>query len=209
MASVDFEFDDREFRQAIELYMEATGKDLADTLNRMAKDVAFRAVKYAPIAPASEVRKYDPKFSGAAKRKTKARSERKYSSRLMYAKAAKRGFRKGGGIREEAEKLFKARSISRGFFKAIFVKLAKDFGKNSANKNLRQGFRASKSKGIKAKVTSLQAVLIGPRIYGDKASEGVAMLELAVKKAINEKLHDMVNFAYERMQKTANKYSGR
>ena len=57
----EFTFDVREFAEALRLYEEATSKEMAEVINKKARDVCFTAAKLTPRAKPAEITKFRPK----------------------------------------------------------------------------------------------------------------------------------------------------
>lgn len=182
--------------RAIELYQKATRKDLPDIMNRFNRNVAFKAVSKMPIADVRKIQRFDPKDP---------RSKKGKYPRLMYKLASKRGHRKGTGIKTAAELIYNKRMDSRGFLKAIFIKIASDYGGVSrARVNKKIGGSAGRARGIKASITRLKAEMIS----GLADEEAIQTIERAFPKALAAEVKNMEAYAKKKMDANAGKFSG-
>lgn len=126
-------FDNAEFVQALRDYMEATGKEAADVVNKKAVDVCFRAAKETPDADLADLAQYSPAkgLAGAPERKMFHAIATGNSSRG----ASKLGSAvKGKGNRKIATKIYNSRKRAKGYSKAIWYRIARDFGKKMRGK---------------------------------------------------------------------------
>jgi hypothetical protein len=181
---------------ALRFYGEALRKDGVDVVNRAAGNAAYEAARNMPKASIAEINKYNPDRKRGKTEKT----------RLMFALEAKNGKKKGEGIGKAATRRFKKRKSSRMFFKAIWIKMAKDIRGGRAGKAPHPGGAAAKSKGKKAKETNPVAVLTTGKIEPSAANEMDPVFKTALRKVV---LTDMLPYAQKKLSETNRKYSGR
>lgn len=188
---VSMSADVRSFHAALELYARATGKDMSDVLNHAAGNVALRAIGKTKKAMPSRMRTtatYDPD-----------RRPSTYKSRFHYALSAKQNRPTDAG---SVRRFFRRRRSSSGYNKAGFIQPARDFGKRTRLRPF-PGGDAARGRGKKSRPSTHVAVIDN---FADGADEvGREGVNAAMPFVVN----DMVSFAVRRMQKTANRFSGR
>lgn len=194
--SIEVKTSYKDATRAIELYRKATRKDLPDIMNRHGRNTAFRTVRHLKSTTRAKLSKHDPERIGSKRRK---------APRLFYALAAKDGYKRGSGIKDEARRRFEARDRSRGFLKAIFIKIASDYGaKMRSRANLQVGGEAGKSRAIKASITRLRTEMIS-----GLAEEGALReIKRAFALGLADATRDMEAYAKKKMDANAGKYSG-
>lgn len=182
--------------RAIEAYQKATRKDLPDIMNRFNRNTAFRTIRKLKSTTKAKLYRFNPEKKG---------SKRNKAPRLFYALSAQDGYKRGQGIKEEAMRRFQARDRSRGFLKAIFLKIASDYGaKMRTRVNLNVGGEAGKSRGIKATIMKLRAEMI----TGLAEPGALKEIDRAFRLALVEATRDMETYAKKKMDQNAGKYSG-
>lgn len=179
----------KQFKAALKQYQQATGKDMADVLNRAGANIAMRALSFTPQAKPSQIDRYSPDRSA-----------------LMHAlatKGTKHGkAKKGEGNKALAWKIYNSRKRGRGYIRAGWVEAAKDMGAKPRMK-VKPGGRAAKGYGRKASRIKLQG-----DIYN--FSEGAELVGLnPLKRAIVFVAADMKTYADKKLAKTARRFSGR
>ncbi len=107
--AVKFDVDISEMTRALRDYSAVSKRDLPKLINDAAIDVSFKAYGKAKKAKLGDI----PPFKTG----------------LYYALAAQRGFKKGQGIKKEAEKIHARRRSAVSYSKALFLALAGKLGK--------------------------------------------------------------------------------
>ena len=208
--AIDISFETKELTRALELYQEATGKDAADIVNRMAKDACFKAASKTKKVRKARIDKHDP---------TKRPS--KYPNRLFYAVAAKRGpLRKTqgqisrqkadggvsrrvfkGGREERALQYFNQAQQSRGYIAAGWLGVLRKMGVNTKIKPSEVLIRDALWRPA---TPNNPVAIIGNG--ANRAEEfGVDGLRAGLKFAAADKK----KYALKKLAKTAEEFSGR
>lgn len=187
-------FDQTEFKRALKLYESQSSKDFADVVNKAAIDACFIYPRYADAMKLSDLTPYNPLRKRGKSEKT----------RLFYALEARRGKRRGGGIRAAAEKRYQRRRSSKGYLKLMLLKSAKDLGANVRSKMPTVGSAAARGSATKATQFRLAADIA----TGFTDDAAVAKIAPAFKSALTVAARNMKTFAEKRMADTARKYSG-
>ena len=186
--SLDLTFNDKEFIEALELYQKLTNKTAAEIINKKAKDVCFKAAESTPILLQPKMTPFNPtikRWKGASK------GEKKYSNRMFYAMENKTG--------KDPAKEWKRRKASSGYSKAIWYRIARDFGAN-----LRGKFDIKTAKGKKAKPNNPVAVLDAKRL--DSVHLTATMMP-AFKKGMKIVERDTRGHVEKKLAEAAAKYS--
>lgn len=191
---------DREAREAFHLYVKATGKTMADTLNRAGGNAAFTAMKHVPAAKVSSMTEWNPKGrKGTAKQK-----------QYHHAIATKTGHPKGSGNAAAAVAGFNRRKSSRGFMAALFIEIARDFGEKRKLRTAGMGRESSKSKATKATPATRRAFLDTGFI--DDRRGGVDKLAAAWDKGLAHAIYgpsNLVEYALKQLAKQDAKHGSR
>lgn len=191
---------DREAREAFNLYVKATGKSMEDTLNRAAGNAAYYSIKEMPISRLESLHPHNP----SPDNKIGDSKER----RLFYALAVRdHGARKGQGVRRAAIKIYGGRKRAKGFVGAIFIKMAKDFGRRVTRK-MGQGPTTLESIGYRASAAHLVAAMES----GMVDVEVTKLLYTAFDKGLRKALYgprNMVEYALKQLAKQDAKHGAR
>ena len=196
MADLEVQLVDKEFRQALQDYQKASGKEFPEVINRAARNVAFRAISYTPKARLSKFKKYEP-------------GSPTNTGRLLHALATK-GTRlgkkkKGEGNLALAQKLYASKLQSRGYIAAGWLKAVKDLGGQPRGRlvQLRPGGKASKGGARKATVA---------RLYADifNTSTGAEIVgQQALLRAVDFVAKDMRTYIDRKLARIAKRHSAR
>lgn len=197
----DFSFDTSELREAFQLYEKATGKDAADILNRAAKNACIGgkglkgALQLTKLASVASINRFDPNKEAKGKA-TKKRA------RLHFALQAKKGMKKGEGIKAAATKAHNRRISARSYSKAIWGRLAVDFGAVLRGKFDIKGPKGEPAKAGPSPVAKLDSGSL-------ETSHVTDIMADALQQGVKNAAADMKKYALEKMQKTADQYSAR
>lgn len=194
----NFTFNDREFVEALRQYEEATGKGAAEIVNKKGKDACFKAAKHTEKMKAPKLTPFNPSVK---KWKDADKGGNRYSNRLHYASAAKKGATKGAGIKQKAEKEQAKRKSAAGYSKAIWFRIARDFGAA-----LRGKFNIKNAKGKKATPTNPVAILEATKLEVSHIND---IMVDSLKKALKEVERDTREYSERKLAETAEKYSAK
>jgi hypothetical protein len=172
---------------ALRAYRKATNKSAAETLNRYARNVLMFAIRFTPKTKLPKIRREVDPVKG--------------KDRLLWKLAAKDGWKKGAGIGAEVQQRYNRRRSSKGFIAAGFFKALRVFGGRARAPFA--GGEAAQGSGRKAKDSRLIAEFVNAATGADK----VAFEPLT--RAMNDRSADMLRYAHKRMQKDADKVSGK
>jgi len=201
------------FRRALRTYAAATGKAMPEVLNRAHRNLMQQTIRRTPRASMSDIERFSPYKGGKARRarksdvapirvatptESKPRAKSNDPSRLFFAKANKSGYRKGGGVRSMAERIYKSRRRSVGFVAAGFVKPLIVFGGMSKSKVTSQS-AAGESTGELATPRRLISVAKNRVPAADKVAAGPA------QAALVHVAEDMYRYALGKMEAQARK----
>jgi len=175
----------RDTMTALRTYRKATNKSAAYVLNRFARNVLMKAIRFTPKTKLPRInRETDPK-----------------RSRLLWALASRDGFKKGEGIGAEVQKRYSRRRSSKGFIAAGFFKALRVFGGRA--KAPFAGGEAAQGSGRKAKDSRLIAEFV------NAATKSGEIAYEPLKKAMAVQSAHMLEYARKRMQKDADRVSGK
>lgn len=208
---LDFRLDDREFRRALQQYLDETKKDLAHVVNRSALNVTIKASLSTPPAERSKItslpqKEWWPKYvakrlrgagvkigRGKTRKTIKGafttKQARQASRAIIQSRLKRTGWLKAGWI----PALRKLNLLVRGFIGAAM--------RGTANiKNPRGDARAAVA-GINP-----TAVIVNASA-SDQAS--LRRIQNGLQTGMNLAAADMLKYLRERAQRTADRFSGR
>jgi len=138
MVKIDFAKGERDFSKAMRQYAELSKKEVSEALNKKAKDVAIRAIKYTPKADKGQI------------------EQQLRTNGLAYKLIKKTGLSKKQ-IQQKAERLIRARKRSVGYIKAGWYKAAQVFGGRGGR--TKSGGLAEQGTAKKATPSKTEAVM--------------------------------------------------
>ena len=185
---VTLTFENKEFTRAIQQYEEASGKELAQILDDKGKDVCFFSAR--------EIESGDPS------------REHPKGSIIYHALASSGGTRfgtavKGQGNKKLADKIYNRRRRSKGYSRAIFVKMAGDLG---ARLTVKAG-KIRYAGADKAKPGIKPFVLL--RVDGLEKTHVENVLQPAIDRALPKVAADMNKYTQRKLSAIAKKHSGK
>lgn len=157
MVTVDFKKAEREFTRTLRQYTELTSKDVADAINKKAKDVAIRTISNTPKA--------DP-----AKIESELRGPGRGGGQLVYRLFNHRNMTREVAA-DQARRIIRARMTAVAYIKAGWYKAAQAFGARGGK--TRAGWTRAGS-GKRATATKPEAVLTN-RTIGATLVSGPAL----------------------------------
>lgn len=179
-----------EFEQAIKEYEKAAiNHDMPYILNRAGRNVATKASKYTPRASIQQI--------------NEAMANR-HLFRLVNYRRRKQGLPPLGGSAMSAPAIaeLKRRHSSRAYIAAGWTPAIIKFGGHT-RAHIREQSKINKAQNDLASVGELVAIL-------ENTAEGAGKVGAdALQKAIADTSHDMIVWAQEKLQQTANKHSSR
>lgn len=187
-----------QFEQALRQYESATGKDMADVLNRAARNVAYRAAQNTPVASRAEIK-----------------SQLFRDEKLRYALTSIRLKKRGSGIlkspqfEREVEKMVAQRMGSSRYLRAMWKPAIEKFGgtyRGAAPKHGNEGYGIPAVDGLANIFAEIAAIINQPDSKHAAGAERVGMK--ALQAAIDFVAEDMLAYAQDRMEKTASKHNG-
>lgn len=175
-------FDDADFTEALSEYVGVTSKTLTEAINAKAKDVCFKAANETikPSEVSANIKRY-PK-----------------GTPLWHALAATGATKYGKAVRGEgnkklANKIYNSRIRATGFSRAIWRKIASDFGASLRGK----AAKISAARGIKARKSHKPfAVLLADDLEVDHVR---GVMQPAVDRALKHVARDMVKYLSRKM----------
>lgn len=193
--SKEFTLNADELVTALQLYEQATGKEMSEVINRKAVRICFSAAKHTPRAASPDITKHKPRKRNA-----------EYQHKLFHALASegKTKFGKaerGQGNAATALKIYNSRKSAIGYAKAIWYSLARELGAKMRAKIRVESVRATKAKPHNP-VAVIESGLIEMGLK-DK------VLVDALQIAIREEAQDMTDYAMRKLEKLAEDHSGR
>jgi hypothetical protein len=138
MVKIDFAKAERDFSKAMRQYAELSKKEVSEAINKKAKDVAIRAIKYTPRADKSAI------------------ESQLRANGLAYKIIKKTGLTRKQ-IKAKAERLIRLRKRSVGYIRAGWYKAAQAFGARGGK--TRPGKRADAGTGKRATPSKTEAVM--------------------------------------------------
>lgn len=209
------------FNQALAEYAVATGKDMADVLNRALRNVGFKTARATPKESAADIEaeltkkgtgKKDRLALKIATKQLRGRVGKTYTTRKGKTRTFRRVTRKQIGAK--AKRLITKRQKRRGFLRAAWIAAMVAAGIRGVKKGgdiIRDG-KSKIGSGKQATPKHLHAYL-GNRAYGRLAGKNksatAAKMEAALATGIRETREDMLQYAQKVMAKTAAKHSAR
>ncbi|HAF39771.1 MAG TPA: hypothetical protein DCG72_12350 [Gammaproteobacteria bacterium] len=202
---VEMEFDMREIIAALSLYETATNKNSVEVLNRAAVNACIGgrglkgALQLTRNMSLAKLRRHEP----GQQRKTRAAEKKGRLFHAIAASGSKFGKAvKGQGNAKLAKTIYLSRTNARGYSKAHWIALAKDFGARLNSKMEIEG-----AHGRPATIRTLAAHIEIERMpnnrhWGDK-------MIAAYKKGLKNAAADMREYALKKMGETARKYSAK
>lgn len=215
MATRPFVMKTKQFDDAIELYKEATKKDMADVLNRALRNVGYRAAEFTPKKDKHVIEaelwsdKIGLKF---ITKKLRARIGQTFKTAKGKLRTVRRVTRKQIALQTRQ---FIARRMKRtGFLRAGWVAaLVKAGIKTSGLKGaIIADSKSSLGSGQQATPKKLYARLgngVWGRLNGKSAATIRGVMQGALRRAMSYVAKDMTDYAKERLGKTARKYSAK
>ncbi|MBK8233184.1 MAG: hypothetical protein IPK72_22025 [Candidatus Eisenbacteria bacterium] len=208
--SASLKIDYSELQRAMREYAKVSKADGAEIVNRFGRDVAYAALKKTPTATATTIGKYSPKlktyegrmhFVKAARKGVKKGSDPSQVTRTKTGKVAKR--QKGGPLTQAALASFGKAKASGGYIKAGWFNAIKDMGGNPRSRPPKPGGKAALGHGKKATARALVAWIYNFSTGADKVGND------ALQSAVSEVARSKLQYAREKLAKTAAKFSGR
>lgn len=193
---MQIQIDTSDLRKSLRAYKIATGHDWVYILNKKIRDIAFRAASNTPKGNANRIRR-----------------DLMRDKHLRYALTSLELKKKGIGalpspqFQKAVNSFVARRASSANYLRAGWAKAIEDLG--GVFKGAK--FKGAKGFANKATFNSLVALVVNSTSHPDAASvQGAELVgSQALKKAIQDVVDDMVQFAYEKMNGTARKFSAR
>lgn len=138
MVKIDFRKAERDFARAMRQYTELSKKEVAEAINKKAKDVAIRAIKYTPRADKAAI------------------EAQLRANGLVYKIIKKTGLTRKQ-IKAKAERTIRLRKRGVGYIRAGWYKAAQAFGARGGK--VRPGKLADKGTGKRATPSKTEAVM--------------------------------------------------
>lgn len=214
---VTVKVDMSDFNAAIKQYIQHSKLEIFEAVNKKAGDIALFAAKRAKKASKGS---YPPLSSGLYNALVAADPKKSSGSFSKGAEMAQHRIRnkfpgqtvRGKGNAKAAKYLFNRRAGSVGYSKALFIKLAKDLGKEV------KGVRVSKKKeasidnaqGKKARVAwTLNKTFAVLEIKGVEQDHATNEIEPALQAGVDDAVKDMAKYINRKLRQLARKHSGR
>jgi hypothetical protein len=165
MVKIDFAKAERDFAKAMRQYAELSKKEVSEALNKKAKDVAIRAIKYTPKADKERI------------------EQQLRANGLVYKLVKKTGLTKKQ-IQQKAERMIRARKRSAGYIKAGWYKAAQVFGARGGR---------TKAKGLAAQGTASKATPSKTEAVMNNYTKGATKVSgQALARSMDEVRKDMM-----------------
>lgn len=192
---MELKLDIGDFEEAMRLWAQATQKDSVEILNRAARNVAYRAAQFTPVASAAEIK-----------------GELLKDPKMVYALTALSLKKQGIGMlpkgeMEKAVQAFIARRVgSRRYLRAGWAQAIIDLGGTFRGSKLQRG---SESFANPATIVDLLAEIawIVQEANEHKAEGAEEKVMPALQEALDFVAKDMIDYAQDRLAKTAAEYS--
>ena len=184
----DFQVDTRELSKALRQYEAATKKEIPEILNRAARNIAYRAASYTPVAKPSRIRRdleRDPHLAFA----------------LTSIQLKKRGI----GILEKPDfalavkRFISHREAGSGFIRSGWAESIIALGGSFRGKRIGRGHGWAKKANLMRYIAEIANTVPGVDKIGKKA----------LQEAVDFVSADMINYAQKKLQKAANKHSAK
>lgn len=198
MDAVKLTLEDEEFTRAFRQYVELSSKTLAQSVNDKAKDLCFAAAR--EIASGDPAREH-PKGAKIYHILAAGGNSRKNGQSLetRFGKAVK-----GKGNKKLADKIYNRRIRSRGYSRAICVKMAGDLG---ARLTIKAG-KIKHASGVKARWHQIKPAAF-LNVKGLEKSHVEDVIQPAFERALRRVANDMQKYINKKLREAARKHSGR
>lgn len=204
--------DTSEFEAALSFYMRHTKRDLAYVVNKRAINVSYKAMRFTPSASPKKIERELRKRMARPGRKGKGRPPlaalliakgKEYKNRVVKPKPGLYG----AEMRERIQMFIRSRQRSRGYVKAGWLKVIRDFERKVPGRKKRkprnvQDFRKLPGEGRIAKP--------GLNPTAEVINHAIAARKIAkapLQRALNSDAEDMKIFTMKRLIKRAKQYN--
>jgi hypothetical protein len=191
------QLDTREFEQALRDYEKATQKDMADILNRAARNVAYRAAQNTPVANKAEIKSYlfrDEKL--------------RYALTSIALRKKGVGVLKSPQFKKAVERFVAHRLGSSRYLRAMWKPAIEKFGgtfRGAAPKGGNEGYGIKAVDNIAEIFAEIGAIISQPDEKHAAGAEDIGLK--ALQDAVDFVAEDLLEYAEKKMRETAKKHS--
>jgi len=182
--------DTGDFERALLAYVDATGKEMPEVLNRAGRNIAYRAAQFTTPAQPAQIRADIKKHEGLLEALTSARLKKKGITRVA-------------NFAEEMKKTLAIRVGSARYLRAAWAEAIAKFGGTFRGKKMHGASAIVRKATVESLLTEITALVNEPT--GAKADSAEAKMMPALQEAVNFVGNDMLEYAAKKIQDNAKK----